>query len=83
MPKNQYLPREQRKSKIFDLFIIVSREWLSMYDLAKVLDVAPSMHLRSILDEMVQVGVLDCKEVPYRKNVNKKLWKLSERYKSD
>lgn len=81
--KNQYLKRDDRKGKIFDLFVLISREWMSMYDIAKLLDVAPSMHLRGILDEMVQVGALECREEPYRKNITKRVWRLTEQHRAN
>lgn len=72
--------RDERKAQVIALLAIEAQHGrepkMTMYRIAKGLDMSPSNHLTKILKEMVVSGVLDCSQVIHRPGVNKAVWGL-------
>lgn len=79
MRKN--VDREGRKNQIAIAMSIARRdhnvEWFSVSQIAKKLDVTTSHHIRKIMNELVEEGVLVKTSEPYRKGWNRSWYRLS------
>lgn len=73
--------RHDRKAQIYQLFNVVGEGRVTVYQLAKILDVKPSQWLRDILNEMVDENVLEVEIQDHRPTIQKRVYKLSHRYK--
>lgn len=74
--------RAERKEQIYmTLMVRVQRGQLpkmTMYAIAKALDMSPSSHLSKILLEMARDGLLQCEWINHRPNMQKCEWTLKE-----
>ena len=76
MPRHN-MRRVERKDQLARLFSAMGEGEVTVHDIARILDVAPSSYLRSILSDLVTDGMLVCRVVPHRKNVGKVLYSLN------
>jgi len=74
--------RYERKAQVIALLSVEAQHGrtpkMTMYRIAKGLDMSPSNHLTKILKEMVAAGLLDCSQAIHRPGVNKAIWGLKE-----
>lgn len=52
--------------------------WVTTYDIAKAIGMKPSKHLREILGELYQEGVLLNQQEPHRPNQFKMIWACAD-----
>ena len=73
--KRKAFSRAERQSMILDKFYSLVDSGkppeLTIYQLAKLMDMTPSPHLRSIVWELVHEGTLDSRTERHRKNTSK------------
>lgn len=78
--KQVSMKRAVRKRQIHDAIFRIGQERgvlnVSLYTIAKALDMWPSPHLRGIVSEMVRDGELIESDMPHRPNVTKKMYAL-------
>ncbi len=74
--------RDERKSQIISVFAIELQHHkepkMTMYAMAKRLNMSPSNHLTKILKELVAGGLLECSQEIHRPGVNKSMWSLKQ-----
>ncbi len=54
------------------------RSWRSSHEIAKALRMTPSQHLRGILEELYQEGLVLIEMIPHRKNVSKSTYTIAD-----
>lgn len=73
--KRKAYSREERQSMILDQFYKLvdggKTPELTVYQLAKMMDITPSTHLRNIVWELVHEGALDSRTAEHRNGVTK------------
>lgn len=78
--KRKSYKRGERQSQILDQFYKLvdggKRPELTVYQLAKLLDMTPSPHLRGIVWELVHEGLLDSRSIKHRSNSEKTIFFL-------
>ena len=77
MPRKN-MKKHEREEQIKRLFQVVGEGQLTAYDVAKVLDVAPTKWIYDMLNKLVDQNVLQVHEVPHRANTVKKVYKLCQ-----
>lgn len=74
--------RDERKVQIMAALAIKAQHGepprMTMYQLAKRLDMSPSTHLLNILKEMQSAGLLTCERQEHRPDVVRLVWWLPE-----
>jgi len=72
--------RDERKVQIMAALAIKAQHGqqpkMTMYQLAKRLDMSPSTHLLNILKEMQSVGLLTCEREEHRSGIERLVWWL-------
>lgn len=76
--KRKAYSREERQSMILDQFYKLvdggKTPELTVYQLAKMMDITPSTHLRNIVWELVHEGTLDSRTAQHRNNTVKTIF---------
>lgn len=76
--KRKAYSRAERQQMILDQFYKLvdsgKSPELTVYQLAKMMDMTPSVHLRNIVWELVHEGTLDSRTAQHRTNTNKTIF---------
>jgi hypothetical protein len=74
--------RAERKEQVYLTLMVrvqrMQRPAMTMYQIAKALDMTPSNHLAKILHEMARDGILQCVWVDHRPGIKKCVFELKE-----
>ena len=72
--------RDERKVQVLAALAIKAQHGqppkMTMYQIAKTLDMSPSTHLLNILKEMQSAGLLTCERQEHRPGVERMVWWL-------
>lgn len=74
--------RDERKVQVLQALAIKAQRGeqprMTMYQIAKRLDLSPSTHLMNILKEMEEQGMLQSFTTTHRPNMRRRVWELKE-----
>lgn len=80
--KRKAYSREDRQSMILDQFYKLvdggKSPELTVYQLAKMMDITPSQHLRNLVWDLVHEGTLDSRTAQHREGISKTIFFIPE-----